>query len=82
MQVFIGLSKGNYLVQKILNDQGILHSIYQLADPSIKIEEVGKLSEVLVEYIVNEKNNVDKQVQASIIKIKQEEMQRKKEKAD
>ena len=27
---------------------------------SEKVEEVGKLSEVLIEYIVNEKNNVDK----------------------
>ncbi|KAL4455053.1 hypothetical protein ABPG74_006435 [Tetrahymena malaccensis] len=82
LAVFMGLMKGNFHVQTILNEAGILHSIYQLADPTIKIEEVGKISESLIEYIVSEKNNVDKNVQNDILKIKQEDAQKKKEKAD
>lgn len=78
----MGLMKGNAHVQLILNDAGILHSIFQLADPSIKIEEIGKLAEVLIEYLVNEKNNVEKSVQANILKITQSETQRKRERAD
>lgn len=82
LSVFMGLMKGNAHVQLILNDAGILHSIFQLADPSIKIEEIGKLAEVLIEYLVNEKNNVEKSVQTNILKITQSETQRKKERAD
>ncbi|EGR34687.1 hypothetical protein IMG5_004030 [Ichthyophthirius multifiliis] len=81
LQIFMSLIKGNHNIQLILSKQGILHSIYQLTDTSIKIKEIGKISEDIIEYIVCEKNMVHKEVQNLIIKIKHEDAQIKKEKA-
>ncbi len=36
---------------------GILNTIYKLAQPNIKLDEVGKMAETIVDYLVNEDNN-------------------------
>ncbi|KRX07863.1 hypothetical protein PPERSA_10251 [Pseudocohnilembus persalinus] len=62
LKFFYCLLKGSEKIQKVLNQSQIFQKIIKLAEPSIKVQNIGKISESIIKYITDENSIVDKEV--------------------
>jgi len=81
MRIILGLVNGDVNVQSTLKSSGILDLIYKLADPKIKLKEVGKYCEEIIEYLLSSNSIVDEETQKYVKELKQAELAEKKRKA-
>ena len=81
MRIILGLIKGDKDLQQTLKSSGVLDLIYKLADPKIKLKEVGKYCEEIVDYLLSDDSTIDGETQKYIKDLKQAELLEKKKKA-
>jgi len=81
MRIILGLINGDKNIQSSLKSSGILDIIFKLSDPKIKLKEVGKYCEEIIECLLSAKSVIDPEVQNYIKELKQHELNEKKRKA-
>jgi len=81
MRIILGLINGDPNVQSLLKSSGILDLVYKLADPKIKLKDVGKYCEEIIEYLLSSNSVVDEETQRYVKDLKQAELAEKKRKA-
>jgi len=81
MRIILGLINGDQSIQAFLKTSGVLDIIFKLSDPKIKLKEVGKYCEEIIECLLSSKSLVDPEVQNYIKGLKQSELNEKKKKA-
>lgn len=64
-----------------MDHNGLFEILLKLAEPSIRVEQIGKLSEQIISYMISEKSLVDRDVHEKLKKIKQGEQSEKRKKA-
>ncbi len=62
-------------------DHGVLDIIYKLTDTKIKVGDIGKLSQEIIDYLTDEKSLVENQIFQEIKSWKDEDERKKKENA-
>lgn len=82
VRIIQGLLNGDKPTQTLIKSSGVLDIIYKLADPKIKIKDVGKYCEEIVEYLLSEDPLVDPDVHKYVKDIKTAESLEKKKRAE
>jgi E3 ubiquitin-protein ligase UBR4 len=70
------------LIQEDIFNQGLLSIIYKLTGTDIKVKEVGKHADSIIDYILNNENSVSKIVFNHLKKIRDDEIMEKKKMAE
>lgn len=83
LRMIKGISFNNKTNQFFLHSSNLLSKIYSLSNTSIKIKEIGKCAETIIEYLLqSDPNEIDSTVLEYMKKVSEEEKQQKKRLAE